>query len=326
MRHDVQRPPYARLLLLGALLQSTVAYAQDGALDSDSGQRAGNPALSDEHQRRADAHLQEVTAGLQDLRNGAVRVREVRTGHVGKAAKETMDYYIAFDRESDSLRFDYRNGPRRTMYARNPREVLVYVPVPRNLPVPIARHGHAERVIFDARPLDLGTVGITFLPLYLQKRPLDETLAVLDENLWGAIPTSLEEQASRIVLAWQYRIRRGRLAGSRGRFDLVLDTEQGNRPVQLRSWIRDPDAEEWKLQQSGDASWKEINGVWVPKTWTMESQHTGKRSELSFEWESVNQAVPAETFEAEAFNAPQGTPIFDHRLGKPVFDRRVGSP
>ena len=327
MRHDVHCPPYDRLLLLGAvLLQSTIAvYAQDTTLDPDK--RGGNPPVADEDQRRLEMYLQGVTAGLHDLRTGVVRVREVRTGQSGKAVKESMDYYIAFDRESDSLRFDYTNGQRRMKYARNPREVLVYVPVPRNLPVPIARHGRdPERVIFDARPFDLNTVGIAFLPLYLQKRPLDETLAVFDESLWSAPPTSLEEKDSRIVLTWQYRMRKPRFVGSSGRFELVLDEEQGTRPVQLRSWIRGPDAEEWKLETSSEASWKRISDVWVPKTWIMESQQPGWQSELTFDWESVNQAVPVETFEAEAFNAPKGTSIFDHRLGQPVFDRKVGDP
>ncbi|HUG93802.1 MAG TPA: hypothetical protein VML55_23440, partial [Planctomycetaceae bacterium] len=103
----------------------------------------------------------------------------------------------------------------------------------------------------------------------------------------------------------------------------------GTRPVELTSWKRPPDSDKWELLQSSHATWTQASDVWIPKTWTMESGSTGSRTELRFDWETVNQHVPPETFQIEGFDAPKGTSIYSRQSGpasKLIFVGRVGVP
>jgi hypothetical protein len=81
-------------------------------------------------------------------------------------------------------------------------------------------------------------------------------------------------------------------------------------------------------RSSGDATWQEVAGVWVPKTWAVTVQKsTGPTSyELSFEWEAVNETVSSALFTPAGLEPQKGTLVVSNELGKGIVRETIGMP
>lgn len=81
-----------------------------------------------------------------------------------------------------------------------------------------------------------------------------------------------------------------------------------------------------------EATWERVNGVWVPKTYTIEKRSGGPGSEKIWRydhvlhWESVNTQLPDGLFTAEDFGIAKGAAVIDYRGQKPIIDRVIGMP
>lgn len=114
-----------------------------------------------------------------------------------------------------------------------------------------------------------------------------------------------------------------------------IDSEQGVSPIRLEVSERLPAATEdgsgnWSQPKLvSDVTWQAINGVWVPRTFSIEELHLAPRVmkyELTFDWESVNQDIPDEVFSEEGLELPERTVTVDDRLGEPVVTGLLAAP
>ncbi len=78
--------------------------------------------------------------------------------------------------------------------------------------------------------------------------------------------------------------------------------------------------------QVNTATWAELNGVWVPKTFRLEAPQfhddagQNKFYDHTFDWQSVNEPVSADLFEPESVGAPKGSKIINFQGQKGVIE------
>jgi len=84
------------------------------------------------------------------------------------------------------------------------------------------------------------------------------------------------------------------------------------------------------VEQESEATWSQINGVWVPRTFSIrpfrrptEGHGFRERLDLTFDWSSVNERVDDQLFELASMGLPPDARITDMRLGTPVVLGRV---
>ncbi|WP_146564826.1 hypothetical protein [Posidoniimonas corsicana] len=86
-------------------------------------------------------------------------------------------------------------------------------------------------------------------------------------------------------------------------------------PVRYAVVTRSHANAEWKQPlEQGETTWREVNGIWVPATTEHNepnSKHPRRRS-YTFEWLSVNRALPPDTFDLQSVPLPPGVEVFDH--------------
>ena len=75
--------------------------------------------------------------------------------------------------------------------------------------------------------------------------------------------------------------------------------------------------------QASDVTWEVNNGVWVPKTFKIQTRRRGAllSCDLSFEWESVNQPVPDNLFTVDGLNIKDRRLVIDYRTGQRIIAR-----
>jgi hypothetical protein len=111
------------------------------------------------------------------------------------------------------------------------------------------------------------------------------------------------------------------------RQQIWFDPDQGFMPIrfEISAISQKNDGSFEKPYSASTASWINVDGVWVPKTWVCgEYDPTGengmkRQHELAFEWESVNKSIPDRLFDYTSFGLPPDALIQDLRFGKPVL-------
>ncbi len=107
-----------------------------------------------------------------------------------------------------------------------------------------------------------------------------------------------------------------------------FDRDQGYSPIRYQHTVGSPTA---RPGQSGETTWQEISGVWVPRTYLGEDFYRGedrplrRRMEIAFEWESVNEPVPDEAFTAAGMGLPPSTRIVSEELGRRILLGQVAN-
>ncbi len=127
-------------------------------------------------------------------------------------------------------------------------------------------------------------------------------------------PTLISEADGVYRIAWV-------LNAGQDRQMLWLDANKGCTPTRMEQGKRSKDGNTWLPPFfETTASWQKVSGVWVVKTLSARGDFLGRtfELELSFDWESVNAAVPPSYFAVESIELKPGDAIIDSRSDKPL--------
>ena len=238
-----------------------------------------------------------------------------------------LDVYQAFDYSADLYRMDETEtvlgerarreaDPRRNVrtekFARN-RDASTHFLGRQD--VEIERPEHRPQPSFTV--FDVRTVGIMSWSAFKRGASFADLFPKLLER---KITVFSQEANGLIKIAWE-------MGESREAQLIVwLDSKRGHSPVRLELRVRMNPEDEWSaIKATSEATWEEVNGVWVPKTVVLVNHFNATKTyELAFEWESVNEPVPAKLFTWHGFDLPSHTLILDNRLGTPIQLGHVG--
>lgn len=135
-------------------------------------------------------------------------------------------------------------------------------------------------------------------------------------------PTLVSEEKGVYRIVWIY-------GGWRQRLMLWLDGNTGFTPLRMEVGERSKDGSKWLAPEfETTATWQRISDVWVVKTFSLrETERDGgtHQLDLSFDWESVNAAVPASYFAIESIETKPGDRMIDSRWGKPLIFHEIGN-
>ncbi|MGH7135831.1 MAG: hypothetical protein ACREHD_08835, partial [Pirellulales bacterium] len=270
--------------------------------------------------------------GMRDarerLRNGVVRALGEWVEQAD-ASTRPIGFYAAFDTDEDRVRFDYTRRAHfrghegdeaqgkpwssdiTHYYIRRPDASVTFQRIH-------DRDGPGEISIWPADrepPSGVTTYDVRAIGLLTQsaiKRRY--TLSDVVEKLYSEHPPAdaVDEGGGLWRLSRDVTFPKGTY-----RYTLWVDRERGYSPTRLeesaRPALADPERPNkmpWTLQFVSSASWKDVNGVWVPVNWRIE-ERLGKRLLRSYtyelEWLSVNEPPSAELFTIESLNAADGT-------------------
>jgi hypothetical protein len=109
----------------------------------------------------------------------------------------------------------------------------------------------------------------------------------------------------------------------KGSLDITtwFDQETGYSPIRRESrytWYRPTPP---LPQETSEATWMKVSGVWVPKSLVLERTiKTGHvKIDVAFEWESVNEPVPEAVFQTGSMlPAGESAQVISTELGRPV--------
>ncbi|HEX7379459.1 MAG TPA: hypothetical protein VF278_20215, partial [Pirellulales bacterium] len=304
-------------------------------------------------QRRAHGLLAGMRDQRERLRRGLVR----GSGQMFKpfpsgTVRGPIKFLYAFDRDMELLHVE-RDDPRPTRGAAASTEDVERADV-KDLPIVTWHFAHIHR---PDRSVHMINVAGSQDPSEIQVNKADFKIrreGVIDIRTVGLLAAvSYEHQASWADLfkhlndrppdevvdegAGLWRIRWPTTDGL-GRNSLWIDRSKGFSPVrfemQHKLISREPNVKGgWPEPFGGcEATWTEINGVWVPLTYRIEDQQyrdaEGRPAtyEHEFNWELVNEPIPLEWFEIESLHAPKGTLVTDHRGQDIVLTRVIGEP
>jgi hypothetical protein len=337
------RAAASRCLLLAGAISS---MALGGAVQNVA-------AAADGVQERARA----VLAGMRDqrerLRQGLVR----GSGHMFRPYRSgTVDgpisFMYAFDFDSDLLHVE-RDDPRGTVAGVRSPENLKRVDV-RDVPlvmwhyariqkpdcaIIVVNHSEGDNPAqvqiykpdFNTRRngvIDIRAVGLLGTGSYEKQVSWEDTFRYLNESIADELVDE-GEGLSRIRMPTKDGL---------GRNTLWIDRKRGFSPVRLEfqhkavNPVRGHPETLPEPYMKCEATWTEINGVWVPLTYRIEDQqqHDAEGRSLTYShayhWEIVNQPVPMELFEIESLHAPKGSLVTDHRGQDVVLTRVIGEP
>jgi len=107
-----------------------------------------------------------------------------------------------------------------------------------------------------------------------------------------------------------------------------FDQQQGYSPIRVEVRVGNlADLPSTPLQRA-ETTWTNISGVWVPGAFLSEfftlNGELESKTELGFEWESVNERVPEKLFTAAGMGLPSETRLVSYELGRRVALGNVG--
>lgn len=175
---------------------------------------------------------------------------------------------------------------------------------------------------------DVRAAGLQMAMDFARRRTFSECMALFEERQ----PTEAVDEGDGI---WRLS-RTTQFPAAAHRYVVWIDRSRGFSATKLEEYVRpaavDPkriDDVPWFPQWTSAATWTEINEVWVPAVWKIESWK-GKTPcwsyTFEFEWASVNEPPPDGLFEIDSLNATVGT-LVTNALGKqPFIERVIGDP
>ncbi len=262
----------------------------------------------------------------------------------GRTQEADVEMTVAFDFEKNLVRFDRREAADaadtqsadmlRSHYWRTKTEAAI-AKVNNQGEKPTLEIHPTDYVPASPwhRPFDIRSVGVYYWPDFRKGTPLEEIL----EGFMSTTPVEATETPDGIYcLVWEFNDRQRRT--------LWIDGKRGFAPTKMI--VQDkgtPIGEDWGINPvlANEASWKELDGVWVPDTFRIqkrtvrversaqgESRAAGENSMsymLAFEWKSVNQPLPEELFSYREHELEDGSYVVDYRSGEPVVVELIGA-
>ena len=104
--------------------------------------------------------------------------------------------------------------------------------------------------------------------------------------------------------------------------ELWVDESHGMSPIRFTFQHRELKEKNFKSCQ---VDWKEIEGVWVPASCSMEETRSGvtQTYHLTLDWQLVNKPLDPEFFTAAGLVRDENVFVIDSRLGKPVIEPAI---
>ncbi|MDA1053650.1 MAG: hypothetical protein O3C40_24645 [Planctomycetota bacterium] len=279
-----------------------------------------------------------MTAEREKLRSGVFRASGVRRDRFSSGVHEAdWDIFGAFDQGGEYYRFDQylplqRNDglPQDSMpemadlldrdamrFVRTPDRKLFWYARNQDLAIyPLDRESDPILKAFDVRALGLAG------PISMDAGRTYQTMV---QTFLSRDAPVVERLANRVTTI-SYVVMGGEL-----RETLWIDEKRGYVPfrTELRINIPDfprsasfPDTEHY--EQEIEVGWDNRGGTWVPISVSANTKTISL--ELAFDWESVNQPVPADLFTPEGLKVPDHTLMIDHRLGEAIVLGNMQGP
>ncbi len=224
-------------------------------------------------------------------------------------------FFVAFDRRSQSIRFDHREGDdRETKVVRTPRETLIYG----EGGIILRQAPHAPINIADAEPFSIDLLGLYGFGDFSNRATADDIYRLVSKvNLAECVHEKDGLVRLTFVMLTKDKAER--------RKSIWIDPKRGYRPVRLTNHRRESGHADYLVASRAQTEWTEVRGAWVPVRYVTLGLPLYKL-DLSLNWSSVNAPIESKVFSLHDFNARAGTTIMDNRLGKLVLDGIVAGP
>jgi hypothetical protein len=224
-------------------------------------------------------------------------------------------FFLAFDRQSQSIRFDHREGDnRQTKVVRTPRETLIYG----EGGIILRQAPHAPINIADAEPFNIDLLGLYGFGDFSNRVTADDIYRLVSKvNLAECVHDKDGLVRLTFVMLTKEKAER--------RKSIWIDPKRGYRPVRLTNHRRESGQADYLVASRAQTEWTEVRGAWVPVSFVALGLPLYKL-ELSLNWSSVNAPIEPKVFSLNDFDARAGTTIMDNRLGRLVLDGIVAGP
>lgn len=271
-----------------------------------------------------------MTAEREKLQSGVFRATGVRREHLSEGLDEAKwDVFGAFDQGGEYFRFDQLLAfpksyslPEDSMPSMKElldRDAMKYVRTPDRKLFWYARNQNLVIQTPDWNPepifkgFDVWALGLTY-PHSMDSGSNFQTMVEIYLNVDAPV---IERLANRVTTISHL------VAGGELRETLWIDEKRGYTPFRSELRINIPDfpraapfPDTKHYEQEIDVGWDDRGGTWVPVSVSAKTKTISL--ELTFDWESVNQPVPAKLFTPEGLDVPDHTSLIDYRLGEPI--------
>jgi hypothetical protein len=277
---------------------------------------------------RAKFFFEGFWTAVEVIRTGVVTVTEVdlswNKANPGPNGTPRTELFWAFDNETGNVRFDFTRGGRKTQFARNAKESLLWLPKAERERT-VSRFPRDYKVtVHDAQPVDFRSVALTLHGAYRNKWSADQVREYCND-LTNATLTQLEEAATTVTLEYDWGKFEDNSPMLAGRTKVIFDRREGSLPVLIEEGYQWKGKEgEWITETRTETQWKELSGVWVPHKCKLAAVRNPHALDLSLDWASVNGVVASDLFEMVGLDAPPTTLVLNHKLGESVSEGRLG--
>jgi hypothetical protein len=265
----------------------------------------------------ADLQLRGMKDSRDRLTSGVFRASgtEYRAGGLGSPnAGEPVKVFCAFDYKANLFRFDrdmpflignrhsrrpFKVDREKGMYVRTPEYSLDWTT---EQPDQVFRRAPGAKPPALAIPFDVRCLGLAYTGTLTHDVSFRERYQGFSES---RIVAAVDEGGGACRVTWEAK-------KFPGTFETVwFDQRQGYSPIRIELRAGSPSA---SLLQLGETTWRQIMGVWVPRTFLGED-YDGKgkvesKMELAFEWESVNQPAAEILFTTGGMGLPPGVIVY----------------
>ena len=277
---------------------------------------AGGDSRPDEEVRFAEFLLAGLRDSVDQVQSGRVRVEEVKvSSSKGEQSETRVEYSVAFDYPTGCIRFDTKRGPATSRYSRNQSHSFYFDP---SAGAVVKHHADHDFTLWQSRPFDLRILGPATQGEFGSRLTHEQLWAFLN----GHKPArGVRESAASSRVVFDYPLAGGKLKGRR---TLWISSAKGFVVERMEAEYLLPKTDKWTLSCSSQVDWKQTSGVWVPAKAVLRDRGASSRTDLSFDWQSVNEPIDSSVFDVAGIEAPRGTSVWDLTLGNAVLDSVVG--
>jgi hypothetical protein len=307
------------VILWAAVASGTEPTAAQAPRLQEDSRGTGHPARAptEAERNRAKFLLERAWTTFNAINTGICRVSELTALGVTEVSPERdrtdqIEYFVAFDNQTGRLRFDFRSGERLTSFARNDREALLLVRSQTSESA--SRHPRDFQVtVHDARPIDFRAISLAVFGTHRNKFSVARVREIRDE-VSNETLIEFVENGSQVRFTYEYKMRDQSPASLilLGRTTFVFDRDQGLLPVRLEdAYLSKGGA--WAAHSRTETKWRHLSDKWVPVQSKLVSNSMPGVTELTIDWEIVDDQIPRELFEFEGLGVTPGTLVFQFR-------------
>jgi len=276
---------------------------------------ANNKEQTNEANNQADDLGSFCVRGLwnsrEQLRSGAVHCSYVLTDKQHEENSMSLQLFLAFDYTNRSVRYDRQPlDKEKSQFVRTLSYTLLHLPGSGVIATyaPDYKVARAEAQVFDTRILGLSQLDEWPLVSYEKMKGFLQTVSL----------TEVKRDGSKYRLQWTHDFGPNTSKGQmRAQRTIVIDPDQGFSPLHMEEALKWPNEQFGVPDFIADVTYRNISNCWVPTLCKFENRKVGEEQSavLELAWDSVNQPLDKQIFEAQGLDAPGGTLVADMRLG-----------